>query len=202
LLSVSPISERPSGQGRPLRVCQRILLALVRGRTTSDNCAEGNRRAVACGLESTSDRLTDGDRVCRVPISFVFPDARKRRSYPTTEECVALFQSIEGGVQLRNNGLASSATTIASTLIFCTASEYLCLQSYSSRLQSRPQATRRRTTSGLPTTQKSGFCVADSTPRSQNRDLGRLDQVVDSRVGPSVATSILLSKFHLRVRIG
>ena len=40
-----------------------------------------------------------------MPNSFVFPDARKRRSYPTTEECVALFQSIEGGVQLRNNGL-------------------------------------------------------------------------------------------------
>jgi hypothetical protein len=36
--------------------------------------------------------------------------------------------------------------TIASTLIFCTASEYLCLQSYSSRLK----ADHKRLAAGLP----------------------------------------------------
>jgi hypothetical protein len=31
-------------------------------RSTSDDCAEGNRHAVTCCLESTNDRFTGGDR--------------------------------------------------------------------------------------------------------------------------------------------
>src|ERR1700733_7636708 len=71
----------------------------------SDDGAEGNRYALTCRPESTSDRLTCGDRM------------RERRSLPrsrvlesdgldaTAEERVPLFQAIERGVQLRDNCL-------------------------------------------------------------------------------------------------
>jgi hypothetical protein len=47
-------------------------------RPTSDNCEEGNRHAVGCGFESTSDRLTGCDRVCECR-SCSFPGCSKVR---------------------------------------------------------------------------------------------------------------------------
>ncbi|WP_433968169.1 hypothetical protein [Tunturiibacter gelidiferens] len=75
------------------------------GQPTSDNCAEGNRHAVTCGLESTGDRFTGGDRVCECRSPSFSRMLKSDGLYPTTEECVALFQSIQCGVQLRDNRL-------------------------------------------------------------------------------------------------
>src|SRR5271163_2012241 len=91
-----------SRQGRLLRASQCVPWAFASpGRTTSDDRAEGNRHAVTCGLESTSDRPTGGDRVCECRLPSFSRMLESDGLDPTTEKCVALFQPIECGVQLR-----------------------------------------------------------------------------------------------------
>src|SRR5882757_656715 len=69
----------------------------------SDDCAEGIVHALTCSPDSTSDRLACGECMCErrsLPCSRVF------ESYgldSATEDSMPLLQTIECGVQLRDN---------------------------------------------------------------------------------------------------